>query len=734
VSDVVPTGRLAGLLGGRIERDDRWPFLLTALPIAAWTLLLLFAGAQYPSFDEAKYLAIGIHSLQGLGPLTAFGETFLPHSPLYPMVMAAPQHWLGIDGLAWGRLLNLGAGIATIALAARFAWRVDRWAAPLTAAVLGAWLGLFDLTRTARLDVPQAALCLAYLAIALSAVQRGSLRRAILAGLLLGIGFLVKESSLAFAPAPFLIGLALRRPLVPVLRTGGATLLAFALSTSWWFAWYAARTGRIYRLEIPDRSMAPLVLAVLALVAVALGAGVIARSGAGRWLDARFGAISARPTVRLAAGFLLAGGWLAALGLGFSRTAVLAGNSIVDPYQLARYYAAWGDDIGGLVLFGAGGLIGIVALIKGERRFAPLLIALISGFAWSLFVASVGEPPRNYIAELALLVALGAAGWSIAVRRWADLPPPGRALAVLVVGLLAGAYVGIGADRLSPRFGLVGSLGAGAVGGLLGAGVVGLTARGRRLVPAPATILGIGCIALIGWSVATTGYRAAVAHRASAGPIARAQVSAAVTDWLLRTVPAGSTVAFGSVQSHETALGLGDRYRLVHLSQRTAVFDPTAPLGLAYHGRAAREDWVAVDLHPRQNSYLVFTADEVAAFLAAKRPVAIVYVTGIATSTPSMVGFLDHMPGIVHAGHWSFPSGSATMIADVYTVDHATLAVGTGTIWMEAGAVERLVDQLEAEPTGPEIAARLLARAAFWPTSPGDAAALDRLRALAARR
>ncbi len=156
--------------------------LLTRDPVVAavvgiavvYGLLALLVPHPYPSFDEAKYLAIGQNALAGRGPQTAFGANFLPHSPFWPMLFAAPKAALNLDPWGWGYLLNAVAGMAVLLLAARFSARFGRLSMLLTVAVLVGWLDMFGLTRTARLDVPEAALTLAYLAVATSAIETGS--------------------------------------------------------------------------------------------------------------------------------------------------------------------------------------------------------------------------------------------------------------------------------------------------------------------------------------------------------------------------------------------------------------------------------------------------------------------------------------------------------------------------------------------------------------------------------
>jgi len=89
--------------------------------VVAFVVAVVVGGPSFRSFDEAKYLGIGYSMVQGHGPRTIFGVLFLPHSPLWPVLIAAPDVWFGIDPFAWGHLLN---AIAAVALLAMIGWHV----------------------------------------------------------------------------------------------------------------------------------------------------------------------------------------------------------------------------------------------------------------------------------------------------------------------------------------------------------------------------------------------------------------------------------------------------------------------------------------------------------------------------------------------------------------------------------------------------------------------------------
>ena len=189
-----------------------------AASVVVFAGLLLALPAFYQSFDEAKYLGIGYQVLAGHGPRTLFGALFLPHSPLWSTVIAAPDVWFGVDAASWGHLLDGLSGIGFVLVIGALGWQLRPAIGALAAIGCLAVPYLHDLTRTARLDVPAATLALLYVWIGLLAVRRGSIRLGILAGAIFATGFLVKEIALPFAPIPSIIGLLEGRSLPRLAR------------------------------------------------------------------------------------------------------------------------------------------------------------------------------------------------------------------------------------------------------------------------------------------------------------------------------------------------------------------------------------------------------------------------------------------------------------------------------------------------------------------------------------
>jgi hypothetical protein len=711
----------------------------------AYGIVTLLLPHPYPTYDEAKYLAIGHSSLDGLGPLTAFGDRFLPHAPFWPMLFAAPDAWAGLDPWTWGYLVNAASGVAVLLMAARFASRFGPLAAILTVTVLAGWVSLFGLTRTARLDVPEAALALAYLWVAMSAIETGLIRRGILAGILFSWSFLTKEASLVLLAAPFIAGIALRRPIGRIALAAGLVMLLTVPLTSWWFVWYADATGRIFALGLGRSVLVPLAIGLVLvsgiLVLLGLGGGPLRRMRSR--LDAR---LAHRPQA-LALASILLGAWVLAFVLGFWNADVQAGRTLADVGQLVRWTRTWASDLAGLALLGLGAVPALVAVFRGDDRPIEPLVAVIAGSPWLLLVAVLGEPPRNDIAELALLAAVGSGGWLMlgeALR--------GRDRATLVVAALVGAGLAIAADLLLARAGIAprvtkSALGLGAAG-ILGAVAGAILARrgGRDLLQrligrsrpiarlglprllADGRLLSVGLVAAL--SLGTAGVLSA--HLALASPnLSRDFLAREVAGWLDENIPAGSTVMFGSVQANETAIVLEGRYRLRRLQATIGVTFPEAPLGIAVGGEPA-PDVVVVDRHPRQHGFFVFTASMIRGKLDAALPSAIVYVTGINTATPSMVDWLASEPGVTLATTIESPAGGTPLVARIYRVDMTRIRVPSDRTYVSSAAITQLLDDLGDSPRTPSVASALLQRLVVTDEDPAGPAT-TRLRSEAAR-
>jgi 4-amino-4-deoxy-L-arabinose transferase-like glycosyltransferase len=733
--------------------------------VAATAAIFVIAVALVPpfgaTFDEAKYLGIGFSMVEGHGPQIVFGGYFLPHAPLWPTVVVAPAVALGIDPLLVGRVLNALSGLGLVLLSAALAWRIRPAAAALAAIGILATTYIHELTRTARLDIPSAALAVAYLALGLVAVRRGSARYGIAAGLLFAAGFLVKEIVLPLAPVPILAAILHRQPWRPILRSTGWMLLSAIVAVAPWFIFVARVSSRVYRLGTPAWTLLPIgvALIVLGLAAVLAGSVNVARfegaAGSRSGTDALSGIAatsegagarlagiatrwsgSARSLLVIAATVI----WVLGLTLVFTRTLQGRGTGLIDLRQIAGYVLDW-YPILVTTAIGAIGLVLSIPVWRGadtpaRETIEDLWLATVCALPLIILVVGVGEPPRNYVAQMAIGAALGASGWlwlfEGAVRRWptATMLVVGAAFGP-IIGLVVGDFAGIGL-----RAGAIGGL----VVGVVVAGVLATTVRSRRLAPETGpqrsadaltqrSVVGLMLVSLIGAS-------AALAFTISLRPptSTRDDAVATVVAWVHDTVPSAETIAFGSYLGYEMALPLRVDYTVHQVRQVLAVGDVDAPDGLVVYGKPRSDDWVSVDTAPKNvNEFQAFSAGTLIAQLRKSGADYWVYTIGTTTSAPTIIQALSDATGFEQVAHWSFTrSRGAPLDTYVYKLDLDRLALDTDRMLMAPDALERIVAIAENKGAS-DLARRLAAEVVAYPRSDATDALMDRLRLLGAQ-
>lgn len=759
-------------MNAALATERRISALVIVLVCAVFAALLLTVPALYPSFDEAKYIGIGYNVLAGHGVVSVYGP-FLDHSPLWSVTLVAPDAFVGIDPLSWGHLLNGIAGVGLIGLTGYFGWRYRPAAGALAAAVLLAFTYLHDQTRTARLDVPVATLCLLFLAVGLAAIRRDSIRWGVLAGLAFAVAFLVKEIVLPFAPVPLIAGLLIGRPLSSMARVTGAMLLAALVGTSWWFVVFASYTHQVYRLGFPASTLLPLGLATIAIGVACLAAPRMARSAVVRRLSARVVervGPSAQRRWRGAVGWVLAIAWFVFLVVSFAHNPGVRGSSLFSLAQWRAYAVAWVTPITiGAAAYAIGAVIALWPAARGRlgpggTAVVELALAILCSSPLVLLVIAVGEPPRNYLAEIGLLVAMASCGWIWLVSRIVPrLAPVGRSVrdprlarvAPLVFAVVAGAAVGIaiaiGTRSVTPRLGL-------AVGGLVGA-LIGAAAwlvgrRAERLAvatstPSPADegrirrrlpiALAAALVAPVLASSAILGDHVH-AYRGSATGEAQLAAVRTVTDWIDTNVPAGTPIAFGSHLGYQMSLSLKQPYPITQVAQVIARYVPDTPLGIGVVGSPAADDWVSVDIAPRNAAeFQAFQASTIAKRFAASGARYWIYTIGTTTAAPTILAAIDADDGLTMVAQWKFSyrktaGGTGELASYVFRVDGA-VTIDPAQLFIAPDALDRLLSQLEGVP-GPAttaVAARLLERVVIAPAGAADGALMDRLRHLAGR-
>ena len=711
--------------------EPRISIVIIGASAAIFVLALALVRPFGVSFDEAKYLGVGFSVIEGHGPQIVFGGYFLLHAPVWPTVVVAPAVALGIDPLTVGRALNAVCGLGLILLGSALAWRIRPAAGAFAAIALLATTYIHELTRTARLDVPSATLAVAYLALGLLAVRRGSTRYAIAAGLLFALAFLVKEIALPLAPVPTLAALLHRRAWRPILRTTGWLLLSATVGVAPWFIFVAQQSGRVYRLGTPGWTLLPIGLAVLGfglacIMASRLDVPAVSKRLADR-LDGSF-------RTWLVVGVTIA--WTLGMTLVFTRTLATRGTALIDFEQMARYVQNWYPYLPTTAIGTVGLALSILAMRASDRprreAYEDLWLATICGIPLVILVVGIGEAPRHYLAQMAIGAGISAGGWlwlfEGAVRRW----PTATFLAVggvfgSVLGLIVGFIAGV------PR--LTGAIG-GLVGGL-GAVAVARAVRARRPEPgadrgserslAWPAVVGLMVVSLAGASSAlafSIGLRQPTSVRDDAVDT--------VAAWVHDNVAPGSTIAFGSYLGYEMALPLRTAFTVRLVRHVVVVADVAAPDGVTVFGKPKTNDWVSIDIAPNNvNEFQAFSASMFIGQLRKTEADYWAYATGTTTSAPTIIPTIEGAAGFEQVAHWTFARpGGEPINTYVFRIDRDRLALDTDRIHIAPDALERMVALVESEGAA-DLARRLAPQVVAEPRTAATDSFIDRMHRLA---
>jgi 4-amino-4-deoxy-L-arabinose transferase-like glycosyltransferase len=732
-----PASRGGGLFADGVvasNAERRAALIVIAAAVVVFLLALAIAPPTNPTYDDAKYVGIGRNVLDGNGPRNVFGSIFLKHSPVWPVLIVLPEQLAGIHPIDVGHFLNALSGVAIILMVGVLGWRVRPALGGLAAATLVGLPYVSDIGRTAGIDLPSIAITFGYLLVGFAAVRRNSLLLAGLAGLLFGLGFVIKETILPFAPVPFLAAIVWDIPWRSILRTAGVTVALAAVGCGWWFAMYADYTGEVYRVGYPAWTLTPAAIAIALFVLLALAAEPIARrlpAGARSAADGWKLPAIARDHGRSIAAWGLAIAWVLVLLWVFNGTTKLQGAGLFNLTQIRAYVTDMLRPVSQAFALGVGTVLVFASLIRDPasigREARALLLAVVCGIPLVWLVVGVGEAPRHFIGVLALLGLTGWMGWIDAAER--VVIRRDRVALVLAVGAGAVAFatVGLGILRQYGRIGLLGGA-AGLLVVLLVAlaFVIWLERGGRLRFAGPALLLAIVLVLSTGITLGR-----ASTMRGTVDSV-ETEVTERAVDWIGENLPPGSVVGIGPYLSMGTAIDLPAGYRAVMIRHFLAIGDPSAPLGLQAGENSENFDWIAVDVAPgKANQFLVYEAGRFNASVERNRPAVYVFNLTRDRSALSVLGALREDNGFEEVASWSYPAGSDTIETHIFGIDQDRFGIDPNELFISPEALDRLAGMLEREPEeGSRAAAGLLSRI-VRPADGSLDAGLARLEALA---
>ena len=263
------THRRIGL--SKLTRPHAAPVVV--LIVAALALFAARAATYWHAAvtsDESLYLSEAVAIAHGHLAYSS-GAPIVHRPPLFPATLA-PLMALTRNNIEAARIVPvLYALAALVALFALGRVLFGSMAAAVGVVVAAAAAYPARMSTSFFVDTPSTAFLLASAAALVhgSGAGRAHARWCALAGGLLGVAFLMKETAIFWAPLPLLLA-AFDSDVRTRLGVRGiaAWCVAFALAAGPWFAWVAWQTGAVYKLS--DRTAAEVGAAVCVVVALAL--------------------------------------------------------------------------------------------------------------------------------------------------------------------------------------------------------------------------------------------------------------------------------------------------------------------------------------------------------------------------------------------------------------------------------------------------------------------------------
>lgn len=249
MADLTPAGA-PRQVGDRADRALDRLAAPTVVVIGSVVLLLALglgriAAGWWPlAPDDARYLFVGLSVLDGQGPVTPSGATYLLRSPVFGIALALGGRLLGGDPIDGARMVAAGVAMLCLLGALRVAWlTAGSIAVAGTSIALAATPLVWQLLPTLRIDLAQAALIVLLLLVA----WRPTIRRWAAAGVVVGLAVLTKEAALPLLLLP--LALAGSVPRRAVLAMAAAYAGAAVATAGWWWVVVWMSSGLVFPLN-----------------------------------------------------------------------------------------------------------------------------------------------------------------------------------------------------------------------------------------------------------------------------------------------------------------------------------------------------------------------------------------------------------------------------------------------------------------------------------------------------
>jgi tetratricopeptide (TPR) repeat protein/4-amino-4-deoxy-L-arabinose transferase-like glycosyltransferase len=218
----------------------------------------IIARPSTQSIDEMLYMSYGVNIASGRGAVDAFGQLISGHPPMLPVILAFIFRLTSFsieNAMVVSKFFTWLNVLAIYYLGSKLMDRRLGFAAALIACS-----AIYTNTYATRilLDNLQSAFMLLSLVFLVQAFKTDKTYHFLVSGLVLGLGFLVKETSLLWLPLPLICAFLLKKGWQGIVGSI-KFMIAFGLTIIPWWIYFYTQTGEIYLTHRPGRDFAFLI-------------------------------------------------------------------------------------------------------------------------------------------------------------------------------------------------------------------------------------------------------------------------------------------------------------------------------------------------------------------------------------------------------------------------------------------------------------------------------------------